>query len=304
MNPAVQFLLNHRFSVLIITVLCLWPWCFKAIWIYALRIVHGVLDIIIGPSSMSGPVRDKNSTRRVYRLHLHRSPCFILGCRRFGHTPQVKAPKDWKIRDGRRSRSNIMRRKRQVMRQRGWHFRNLALTPPILFILYSSGPQTNAQQASSAQASQLFDKQAFQQIEDRWSLAIVKRDQYALELELSPELIDISASGYQTTRDQQIAMLFEKDAEPLSLDQRVTTARTYGELAVVIGSYDEQLRVNGRPVRQTGLFTHIYHKERGKWLCLNAQRTATVESVPDKARGAAKHNPAEHSITGTSAPAQ
>jgi Domain of unknown function (DUF4440) len=304
MNPAVQFLLHHGFSVLIVTVLCVLPWCVKAIWNDALRTAHGVLDIIIGPSNMPDPVRSKNSTKRVYRLHLHGSPCFTLGRRRFGHTPQVKAPKDWKIRDGRKSRSNIMRRKRQVMRLRRWHFRNLVLIPPILFILYSSGLQTNAQQASSAQASQLSDKQAFQQIEDRWSLAIIKRDQYALELVLSPELIDVSAWGDQTTRNQQIAMLFEKDAEPLSLDQRVTNARTYGKLAVVIGSYDEQLRVNGRPVRQTGMFTHIYHNERGNWLCLNAQRTPTAESEPDKARGAAKHNPAEHSITGTSGSAQ
>ena len=304
MNPAIQFLLHRRFSLLIITVLCVLPWCVKAIWTSALRTVHGVLDIIIGPSSMPEPVRSKDSTRRVYRLHLHGSPCFTLGRRRFNHTPQVKTPKGWKIRDARRSRSNIMRRKRRVMRLRRGYFRNLVLILPILFILNSSGPQTNAQQASSAQASQLTDKQAFQQIEDHWSLAIVKRDQYALELVFSPELIDISASGYQTTRDQQIAMLFEKDAEPLSLDQRVTNARTYGKLAVIIGSYDEQLRVNGRPVRQTGIFTHIYHNERGNWLCVNAQRTPTVESVPEKARGAAKHNPAEHSITGSSGRAQ
>jgi hypothetical protein len=301
MNPSVQFLLNHKFSVLIITVLCVWPWCFKAIWNDALRTVHGFLELIIGPPSMRGPVRPKTITRSVY---LHGRPCLTFRRRRFGHPPQVKAPKDWKIHDGRRRRLVTMRRKRQVMRLRGWHFRNLVLIPLILFILYSSGPQTNAQQASPAQASQLSDKQAFQQIEDRWSLAIVKRDQYALELVLSPELIDISASGFQTTRDQQIAMVFEKDAEPLSLDQRVTNARTYGKLAVVIGSYDEQLRINGRTVRQTGIFTHIYHNERGEWLCLNAQRTLAVESVPEKERGAAKQHPPEHSITGTSGSAQ
>lgn len=184
------------------------------------------------------------------------------------------------------------------------HFRNLFFIPPILFALFSSGPQTDAQQAGSAQASQLSDKQAFQQIEDRWSQAIAKRDQYALELVLSPELIDISAWGDQTTRNQQIAMLFERDAEPLSLDQRVTNVRTFGELAVVIGRYDEQLRVNGKPVRQTGMFTHIYHIERGNWLCVNAQRAPDVESVPEKARGTAKHNRAEHSITGTGRSAQ
>jgi Domain of unknown function (DUF4440) len=302
MNPAVQFLFNHRFSVLIITVLCLWPWCVKAIRNCALRTVHGVLDIIIGPSSMLGRVRSKN--RRVCRLHLHVGPCFTLGRRRFGHTSQVKARKYRKIRDGRRSRSNIMCRKRQVMRLRGWHFRNLVLIPPILFVLFSSGPQTNAQQGGSAQASQLSDKQAFQQIEDRWSQAIARRDQYALELVLSPGLIDISALGDQTTRDQQVAMLFEKNAEPMSRDQRVANVRTFGELAVVIGSYDEQLRVNGKPVRQTGMFTHIYHNERGNWFCVNAQRTPDAEPVPEKARGAAKHNHAEHSIAGTGRSAQ
>jgi hypothetical protein len=175
----------------------------------------------------------------------------------------------------------------------GRHFQNLYLIPPILFALFSSGPQTNAQQAGAHQASQPPDKQAFQQIEDRWSQAIAKRDQYALELVLSPELIDISAWGDQTTRNQQIAMLFEKDAEPLSLDPRVTNVRTFGEVAVVIGSYDEHLRVSGKPVRQTGMFTHIYHNERGNWFCVDAQRTPDAEPVPEKARGAAKHNHAE-----------
>ena len=67
---------------------------------------------------------------------------------------------------------------------------------------------------------------------------------------------------------------------------------------MVIGSYDEQLRVNGKPVRQTGMFTHIYHNDRGNWLCVNAQRTPDVESVREKARGAAERNHAEQSITG------
>jgi hypothetical protein len=197
-----------------------------------------------------------------------------------------------------------MRRKRQVMRLSGWHFRNLVLIPPILFVLFSSVPKTNAQQAGSAQASHLSDKQAFQQIEDRWNQAIAKRDQYALELVLSPELIDISALGDQTTRDQQVAMLFEKSAEPMSRDQRVANVRTFGGVAVVIGSYDEQLRVNGKLVRQTGMFTHIYHNERGNWLCVNAQRTPDAESAPKKAQGGATHNPAERSITGPGGSAQ
>jgi hypothetical protein len=188
------------------------------------------------------------------------------------------------------------------MRER--QFRILSIVPPILFVLFSSVSQTNAQQPGAHQASQLADKQAFQQIEVRWSEAIAKRDQYALELVLSPELIDVSAWGDETTRNQQIAMLFEKDAEPLSLNPRVTNVRAFGDVVVVIGSYDEQLRVNGKPVREIGLFTHIYHNERGSWLCVNSQRTPEAESTPGKAQGTAKHNHAEHSITGAGRSAQ
>jgi hypothetical protein len=294
MNPDIRSLIDHRFAVLIVTPMCAWQWCSKTIWNSMLTTVHGFLDIITRPSRAPRSVGSKNSTRRVCLLKLHSRPYFIFGHRRFGLTLQVKAPKDWKISDGRICRSVIMRRKRQVSRMRGGNFRNLYFVPPILFVLFSSGFQTHAQQAGSAQAPKLSDKQAFQQIEDRWSQAIAKRDQYALELVLSPELIDISASGNQTTRDQQIAMLFEKNAEPLSLDQRVTNVRRFGELAVVIGSYEEQLRVNRKLVRRTGVFTHIYHNERGNWLCVNAQRTAEAEPALQSLHEADQQSDAVH----------
>jgi ketosteroid isomerase-like protein len=293
MNPAVQFLPNSRFSVLIITVLCVWPWCVKAIRNYALRAVHVFMDVIFGLSTVPASVRAKTSTSSVY---LHGRPCLTFGRRRFGHRPRVKARKGRKIRDGRRRQSVIMRRKGQAARMRGRHFRNLFFIPPILFALFSSEPQANAQQAGPAQTSQLSDKQAFQQIEDRWSQAIAKRDQYALELLLSPELIDISASGDETTRNQQIAMLFEKGAEPLSLDRSVINVRRFGDFAVVIGTYDEQSRVNGKLVRQKGKFTHVYENVHNNWLCVSAQCTAEVGPASQKSVKRDKQNYAEHLI--------
>jgi len=47
----------------------------------------------------------------------------------------------------------------------------------------------------------------FQKIEDSWSSAINMRDQYGLELVLSPLFVDVSASGDITTRNQQLADL-------------------------------------------------------------------------------------------------
>lgn len=127
------------------------------------------------------------------------------------------------------------------------------------------------------------DMQRFQQVEDRWGEAISKRDQHALQLVLSPELIDISASGDVTTRNLQIAMLLNKSTEPLSLDQRVASVRTFGDLAVVIGTYVEQLRFDDQPVQRKGIFTHIYQRVHGHWLCVNGHRTAVPEPLRQKA---------------------
>src|SRR5206468_11941935 len=46
------------------------------------------------------------------------------------------------------------------------------------------------------------DLKQFQKIEDTWSEAINARDQYNLELVLSPLFVDVSASGDITTRTQ------------------------------------------------------------------------------------------------------
>jgi ketosteroid isomerase-like protein len=116
-------------------------------------------------------------------------------------------------------------------------FRRSRLALLVVCVLCFGVPGCPAQQTRAVQASLTADTKAFQQLENRWSEAIGKRDQYGLELVLSPELVDVSATGDVTTRKQQIAMLFEKGGEPLSLDQRVLSVRILGDLAVVIGVY-------------------------------------------------------------------
>jgi hypothetical protein len=160
----------------------------------------------------------------------------------------------------------------------------------VFCLLFSAVPLCPQQQTHATQTSPLTDEQKFQQVEDRWSEAINKRDQYVLELVLSPELIDISATGDVTTRNQQISMLFQKGTEAHSIDQRVVRVRVLGNLAVVIGNYTEQLRVNDKAMQQKGVFTHVYQDIRGNWLCVNSHRTATGEPVRQKARGSKKQS--------------
>jgi hypothetical protein len=174
----------------------------------------------------------------------------------------------------------------------------------VVCLLFSGIPRCTAQQSQSIEPSLMADTKVFQQLENRWSEAISKRNQYALELVLSSELVDVSERGDVGTRNQQIAMLFHKGGEPLSLDQRVSNVRVFGNLAVVIGTYSELRRIHGKPVISNGMFTHVYQNARGNWLCINAHRTATAEGAPQKTDGAKKQNDVERLTTGAGHGAQ
>src|SRR5450631_333556 len=68
----------------------------------------------------------------------------------------------------------------------------------------------------------------FQKIEDSWANAINGRDQYGLELVLSPLFVDVSAVGDISTRNQLVANLIGNEDKSLHLDQRVITVRLLG----------------------------------------------------------------------------
>jgi len=117
-----------------------------------------------------------------------------------------------------------------------------------------------------------------QRIESQWDDALAKRDQYALELVLSPQFIDISSTGDVTTRNQQIARLFLKEGSTLpKLEQKVVTVRMFGDISLVNGTYTLQKKENGAMVEERGVFTHVYQRVRTNWQCINSQRTMLRE---------------------------
>lgn len=152
----------------------------------------------------------------------------------------------------------------------------------------------SAQQAESAAPGQQKPPEVkeFQGYEDQWSNAVVKNDQYALEFLLSPVFVNISSKGDVTTRNQQIALLFDKGDEPVSLEQRVVSVRTFGDTAVVSGTYIAKWRTDGNVREERGIFTHIYSHDRSHWACVNAQRTAVVDLKPGKQKAASKKSDA------------
>jgi hypothetical protein len=112
--------------------------------------------------------------------------------------------------------------------------------------------------ATSAESPEIRE---FQKIEDSWATAVNDRDQYGLELVLSPLFVDVSASGDITTRNQQVASV-------LTGEDKTT--------------YSLHHKANSGPVDEKGVFTHVFERTRGGWLCINSQRTVLREDTNTK----------------------
>jgi ketosteroid isomerase-like protein len=129
-----------------------------------------------------------------------------------------------------------------------------------------------------------------QQVEDSWDTAVTKHDQFALENLLSRDYVGISAEGDVTTRNQQISHLFVAGAEPVSLTQKVISARVLGDVAVVNGTYvmEWQGASDQQKVAEKGVFTHVFRKNgAGNWQCINSQRTVVTTENERKKKAAA-----------------
>lgn len=124
----------------------------------------------------------------------------------------------------------------------------------------------------------------FQKIEDSWADAVNMRDQYALELVLSPLFVDVSATGDITTRNQQVASVITGEDKSIHMEQRVITVRMLGDIAVANGTYTLHHKVNSAEMNEKGVFTHVFERAHGGWLCINSQRTVLREDSNAKPR--------------------
>lgn len=150
-------------------------------------------------------------------------------------------------------------------------------------------PTVPAAGPSAATSTQATEVAQFQKIEDSWADALNRRDQYGLELVLSPLFVDVSATGDVTTRNQQVAQAITTEDKTLSLTQKVITVRMLGDIAVANGTYTLHHKVNSGQVDDKGVFTHVFERVHGGWACINSQRTLLREdsSVKQKKQSAA-----------------
>jgi hypothetical protein len=165
--------------------------------------------------------------------------------------------------------------------------RNVLLSNSSIALLFSFAVafpvlQAQAQQAPPVTANSSAANQGIQdmqKVEDGWSEAVTKRDQFGLELALSPQFIGISSTGEVTSRNQQIAKLFIKDDLPLSLERKVISARFINDVAIVNGTYVKHWKASAGPVDEKGIYSHVFEHAHGRWLCINSQETVVAEKT-------------------------
>lgn len=161
------------------------------------------------------------------------------------------------------------------------------LLPAVLFVCSfaatSQTPAPSAPQAgiTSTSAQQV---QQFQKIEDSWDSAVNTRDQYSLELVLSPLYVGISAAGDVVTRNQEIADLISSQDKTLHLEQKVVTVRVLGDVAVVNGTYALHHKAGSGEADDRGVFTHVFERQHNTWACVNSQRTLVRAQALGKAK--------------------
>lgn len=135
-------------------------------------------------------------------------------------------------------------------------------------------PAASTTAQSTATTTESPEVAQFQKIEDNWSNAVNQRDQYGLENVLSPLFVDVAADGDITTRNQQIVQAISTDDKTLWLTQKVITVRMLGDIAVANGTYTLRHKAGSATVDEKGVFTHVFERMRGGWVCVNSQRTA------------------------------
>ena len=128
----------------------------------------------------------------------------------------------------------------------------------------------------------------FQKIEDAWSNAVNQHDQFGLENVLSPLFVDVAANGDISTRNQQVVQVINSDDKTANLTQKVITVRMLGDIAVVNGTYLLHHKVNAAAVEEKGVFTQVFEKLRGGWMCINSQRTLLHEDTSGGTKTAKK----------------
>ena len=134
----------------------------------------------------------------------------------------------------------------------------------------------------------------FQMIEDTWSDAVNRHDQYGVESVLSPQFINVSSDGNITTRNQQLALVVTDEDKVLRLERHGIAVRLLGDIAVARGTYSLLRKNEPAHTEEKGVLTHVFERHSGRWIRINAQRTIVPRDLVGQSQKQATYETAFH----------
>ena len=96
-----------------------------------------------------------------------------------------------------------------------------------------------------------------------------------------------------TTRNQQVAQVDQRRRQDALSDAvaKVVTVRMLGDISVANGTYTLHHKVGSGQVDEKGVFTQVFERVHGGWLCINSQRTTLRQDAATKKRDSTPETP-------------
>jgi hypothetical protein len=70
----------------------------------------------------------------------------------------------------------------------------------------------------------------------------------------------------------------------LRLERHVITVRQLGDIVVASGTYSVLRKNEPAHAKEKGVFTHVFERHAGRWICINAQRTIVPQGSVGRSR--------------------
>jgi len=104
-------------------------------------------------------------------------------------------------------------------------------------------------------------------MENAWNRAELNNDAAAVELLLTDDFVMTTAEGTLYNKAQMVASVRDTSYRPEVLQSGDMVVHTYGDAAVVTGSYYEKGTDKGKPWERRGRFTDTWVFKDGRWQC-------------------------------------
>lgn len=144
----------------------------------------------------------------------------------------------------------------------------IAMVIVVAFFTAASAAQHKKNEAETSTAVEGSVGTQLEQIEHKWAEAEVKADPAMIAPYLDDTMVQTNPDGSVSARKEVLDGIGKGDPTLKAVDLADMKTQSYGDAAVIMGSYTEKRQEKGKMRMTSGRFTDTYVKRAGKWKCV------------------------------------